>query len=148
MQKGVSQEMVKKRKKMAIVAHSGTMDKLIPVLSLASIAATMDVETHIFFTFWGLNALKKGGLEDAKLPGLMRIGTGMMKDKMKKAGFPNLQKLLEMCKESGNVKIYACSTTMELMNIKKEELIPEVDNIVGAATFMDIALDADVSMFI
>jgi len=140
--------MVKKRKKMAIVAHSGTMDKLIPVLSLASIAATMDVETHIFFTFWGLNALKKGGLEDAKLPGIMRIGTGMMKDKMKKVGFPNLQKLLEMCKESGNVNIYACSTTMELMNIKKEELIPEVDNIVGAATFMDIALDADVSMFI
>jgi peroxiredoxin family protein len=50
--------------------------------------------------------------------------------------------------ESGNVKIYACSTTMELMNIKKEELIPEVDSILGAASFLDIALDADFSLFI
>ncbi len=140
--------MVRKKKKMAIIAHSGTMDKLFPVFTLASTASVMDMETHIFFTFWGLNALKKDGLKNAKLPGLMRIGTGMMKNKMKEAGVPTLQKLLQMCKESRNVKIYACSTTMELMNVRKEDLIPEVDSIVGAAAFMDIAMDADVSMFI
>jgi len=140
--------MGKKRKSMAIMVHSGTVDKLLPVLTLASTASTMDVETRLFFTFWALNALKKGGLENVKPPDFLRIGTDTMKEKMRKAGIPSLQKLLQMCKESGNVKIYACSATMELMDIKEEELIPEVDGIVGAATFMDIALDADVSLFI
>ena len=140
--------MVKKRKSMAIMAHSGTIDKLLPVLTLASTASTMDVETCIFFTFWGLNALKKDGLENAEPPDFMRIETGTIKEKMRKAGYPSLQKLLQICKESGNVKIYACSTTMKLMDINEEELIPEVDGIVGVATFMDIALDADISLFI
>ncbi len=135
-------------KKMAIIAHSGTLDKLYPVLMLASAGAAMDVETHIFFTFWGLEALKKGGLENAKLPGMMRLGTGMMKDRMKKSKVPPLTEILKKSKEMGNLKIYACSTTMELMNIKKEDLIPEVDGIVGAATFLDIALDADIQLFI
>jgi peroxiredoxin family protein len=139
---------MEKKRKMAIIVHSGTMDKLQPALTLASTAPAMDVEAHLFFTFWGLDALKKGGLEKAKLPGLMRLGTGMMKNRMDKANVPTLQKLLQMAKESGTVKLYACSTTMELMKIKKEELIPEVDDILGAASFFDLALDADITLFI
>lgn len=135
-------------KKMAIIAHSGTMDKLYPVLMLATAGGAMDVETHIFFTFWGLDSLKKGGLENAKLPGVMRLGTGMMKGRMKDAKVPTLPELLKMSKEMGNLKLYACSTTMELMKVKEEELIPEVDDIVGAAAFLDIALDADIQLFI
>ncbi len=137
-----------KPKKMAIIVHSGSLDKLYPVFMLSSTGSAMDVETHLFFTFWGLNALKKGGLESAGLPGLMAVGTGMMKDKIKKAKVPTLTDLLAMCRKMGNVKIYACSTTMEIMDVKKEDLIPEVDSIVGAATFLNIALDSDVQLFI
>ena len=140
--------MSEKKKKMALIVHSGTLDKLIPVFILASTAPAMDAEAHLFFTFWGLNALKKGGLENAKLPGWMGLDTGMIKKRMEDIKAPTLQKLLQMCVESGNVKIYACSTTMALMNIQKEELIPEVDSILGAASFLDIALDADFSLFI
>lgn len=140
--------MSEKKKKMALIVHSGTMDKLIPAFILASTAPAMDVEAHLFFTFWGLNALKKGGLENAKLPGSMGLDTDMIKKRMENIKAPTLQKLLQMCIESDNVKFYACSTTMELMNIKKEELIPEVDSILGAASFLDIALDADFSLFI
>jgi peroxiredoxin family protein len=139
---------VKKPKKMAIIVHSGSLDKLYPVFMLSSTGAAMDVETHLFFTFWGLNALKKGGLESAGLPGLMTIDTGMMKEKIKNAKVPSLTDLLKMCRQMGNVKIYACSTTMEMMGVKKEELIPEVDDIVGAASFLSIALDSDVQLFI
>ncbi|MGD0805597.1 MAG: DsrE/DsrF/DrsH-like family protein [Candidatus Bathyarchaeia archaeon] len=139
---------VKKPKKMAIIVHSGSLDKLYPVFMLSSTGAAMDVETHLFFTFWGLNALKKGGLESAGLPGLMTIDTGMMKERIKNAKVPSLTELLKMCRQMGNVKIYACSTTMEMMGVKKEELIPEVDDIVGAASFLSIALDSDVQLFI
>ena len=135
-------------KKMTIIAHSGTMDKLYPVFMLASAGGAMDVETHIFFTFWGLEALKKGGLEGAKLPGVMRLGTGMMKGRIKDANVPTLTELLKMCKQLGNLKIYACSTTMKMMKVEEEDLIPEVDAIVGAAAFLDIALDADIHLFI
>ncbi|HIH87782.1 TPA: peroxiredoxin [Candidatus Bathyarchaeota archaeon] len=137
-----------KPKKMAIIVHSGSLDKLYPVFMLSSTGAAMDVETHLFFTFWGLMALKKGGLESAGLPGVMSVGTGMMKGKIKDAKVPTLTELLNMCRKMGNVKIYACSTTMEIMGVKKEDLIPEVDNIVGAATFLNIALDSDVQLFI
>ena len=137
-----------KPKKMAIIVHSGTMDKLYPVFMLSSTGGAMDVETHLFFTFWGLSALKKNGLEDSKLPGIMSIGTGMMKDKMSKVNIPTLAEMLKMCKQMGNVKIYACSTTMEIMGVKKEDLIPEVDEIVGAASFLSVALDSDVQLFV
>jgi len=135
-------------KKMAIIVHSGTMDKLYPVFMLASAGGAMDVEADLFFTFWGLDALKKGGLDNAKLPGVMRVGTGMMKGRIKDANVPSLSALLEMCNELGTIKIYACSTTMELMKVKEEELIPEVDDIVGAAAFLDLAMDADIQLFI
>ena len=134
--------------KHAYVVHSGSLDKLYPVFMLASTGGAMDAEVHLFFTFWGINAIKKGGLEKAGLPGIMTVGTGMMKGKIKNVGIPSLTELLQMCRETENVKIYACSTTMELMDVKKEDLIPEVDEIVGAATFLDIAMDADVQMFI
>lgn len=140
--------MSEQKKTMAIIAHSGTMDKLFPVFMLASTAASLDTDVHIFFTFWGLSALKKGGLRKAKLPGLMSIGTGMMKGRMKKANVPSLEELLKLSKETGKVKLYACSTTMELMKVKKEDLIPEVDDIVGAATFTEIASKANINLFI
>jgi peroxiredoxin family protein len=136
------------RKKMAIIVHSGTLDKLYPVFMLSSTGGAMDAEVHIFFTFWGLDAVKKGGLDKAKLPGVMSLGTGMMKGKIKDVGVPSLTDLLEMCRDTENVKIYACSTTMAMMDVKKEDLIPEVDDIVGAATFLDLAMDADVQLFI
>lgn len=135
-------------KKMAIIVHSGSLDKLYPVFMLSSTGGAMDIEVHLFFTFWGMEALKKGGLENAKLPGVMSLGTGMMKGKIRDAKVPTLTSLLEMCRETDNVKLYACSTTMEIMGVKKEDLIPEVDEIVGAATFLDIAMDADVQLFI
>ena len=140
--------MSEKVSKHAYVVHSGSLDKLYPVFMLASTGGAMDAEVHLFFTFWGLDAVKKGGLDKAGLPGIMTLGTGMMKGKIKKVGVPSLVELLAMCRETENVKIYACSTTMAMMDVKKEELIPEVDEIVGAATFLDIAMDADVQMFI
>ena len=140
--------MGEKRKKLAFVVHSGTLDKLYPVFMLASTGGAMDAEVHLFFTFWGLNAVKKGGLDKAKLPGIMSVGTGMMKGKIKSVGVSSLPELLAMCRETENVTIYACSTTMAMMDVTKDQLIPEVDEIVGAASFLAIAMDADIQLFI
>jgi peroxiredoxin family protein len=56
--------------------------------------------------------------------------------------------MLKRLKQSGQCKIYACTPTMEMFGVRKEHLIPEVDDMVGAATFLNIAADADVNLFI
>ncbi|MCW4049406.1 MAG: DsrE/DsrF/DrsH-like family protein [Candidatus Bathyarchaeota archaeon] len=100
--------MTEKRKKIAMIVHSGSLDKLYPVFMLSSTGGAMDADVHLFFTFWGMDAIKKGGLDSAKLPGIMIVGTGMMKGKIKNVGIPPLTELLKMCRMTENVKLYAC----------------------------------------
>ena len=136
------------KKKMSIVVHSGTLDKAYTPLMLAVAGGASDMEVNLFFTFWGLNFLKKNGLKKAKLPGIMSLFTFMMRRKIKKTGIASLQELLKEAVESGTVKLYACTATMALMNVKKENLIPEVTDFIGAAGFLDIASDSDITLFI
>ncbi|MEM0223353.1 MAG: DsrE/DsrF/DrsH-like family protein [Thermofilum sp.] len=130
-------------KKLCIVVANDTLENAMMSLIIASTAAAMGVETHIFYTFWGLNLLKKGGLEKAKL-GKMSLFTGMMKSRMKAKNIPGPEELLKAAVATGNVHLHACSTTAELMNIKKEDMIPEVEDVIGAATFLELAKDGQI----
>jgi peroxiredoxin family protein len=131
-------------KKIAMVVSEGTFDKAMMPMMIGNTAASMGVDVHIFFTFFGLGLLKK--TSNPKLPGLMRIGTGMFKKKMKKMGLEDFQGQLKMAKELG-IHLYACSTTVELMGMKKEDMVDGV-TILGAAGFLDIALDSNAQFFI
>jgi peroxiredoxin family protein len=135
-------------KRVAMVVHSGTLDLAYPPLMIASAAGASDMQVDIFFTFWGLSLLKKKGFKKAKLPGIMRPFTPMMRWKIRKTGIANLPDLLKMTLETENVRLYACTATMGLMNVKKEQLIPEVEGFMGAAGFIDIASECDVQLFI
>ena len=137
-----------KTKKMALVVHSGSFDKAYPPFMLGAAGGATNIETHIFFTFWGLMLLRKGGVGKAKLPGVMRIGTGMMKGRAKKAGIASLETLLETVNQLDNVHLYACTATMDMLGLAKEDLIPEIKDYLGAAAFLDIAADCDITMFI
>jgi len=138
----------KEKKKLAIIVHSGTLDRLYSVFILGSTAAAMDIETHLYFTFWGLNMLVKGGLEKAGLPATYKHFEERLKKKLGEMKYPTLYELLKRMKASGSLKIYACSPTMEMFGIKKEDLIPEVDEIAGAAAFLEIASDADITLLV
>ncbi len=80
------------------------------------------------------------------LPGMTSLATSMMKGRIKKY-WPTVREMMKSAKEAG-VRIHACSPTMGLMNVSKEDLIPEVDDIIGASTYLDWAVDADVTLFI
>lgn len=138
----------KERKKLAIIAHGGTVDRLYPVFILASAAAAMKMETHVYFTFWGLRMLVKGSLEKAEMPGDYKHMEDQVKERLGEMKYPTPYEMLKRLKATGMLKIYACSPTMEMMGIKEEDLIPEVDNIAGAATFLDVASKADTTLFI
>lgn len=143
-------------KRLAIIAAHGTLDAAYPPFILATAAAAMDMEVAIFFTFYGLNILKKGAIDKLKvapianpampipvpnilgmLPGMTAVATGMMNSWMKKAKVAKLSELLAMSKELG-VRLIGCQMTMDVMGIKKEDLIDGLE-IGGAATFLEFA---------
>jgi len=143
-------------KRLAIIASHGTLDMAYPPFILATAAAAMEMEVAIFFTFYGLEMLKKGKIDKLKvapianpampvpmpniigmLPGMTAMATKMMNGWMKKAKVSKLSELLEMSKELG-VRLIACQMTMDVMGIKKEDLIDGLE-IGGAATFLEFA---------
>lgn len=137
-------------KKAAIIVHSGDMDKVYSALILGNGALAMGMEVSFFFTFWGLQRLKKGGLEKGPLSKMNMLGLGkwMIKRKMKQAKVASLEKLIQDFKELGG-KILACDMTMDIMGVKREDLRDDlISDYCGVGTYMDEAKDAAVTLFI
>lgn len=131
-------------KRLVMVVSEGTFDKGMMAMMIANTAASMGMDVHIFFTFFGLNLLKKGARP--KLPGMYRLFTGMFTKRMAKGGVADFPEQLTMATDLG-VNIYACSTTMSLMNVKQGDMVDGV-KVLGAAGFLNIAADSDMQYFI
>jgi peroxiredoxin family protein len=144
----MKEEKEKKRRKLAIVVQGGTIDKLYCAFILASTAVATDMEAHLYFTFWGLQMLVKGAMDKAGLPATYKHLEKKMGENLKRMNYPTPYEMLKRLKQSNLFKMYACSPTMEMFGVKKEDLIPEVEEIVGAATFLEIASTSDVTLFI
>jgi peroxiredoxin family protein len=152
-------------KKMALIATKGTLDMAYPPFILASTAAALGWEVQIFFTFYGLQLLRKN-LDSIKIsplanpampmppmpvllkmmPSMEGVATKMMKAKMKKKGVASLQELRDLCLEA-DVKFIACQMTVDLFDFKKSDFIDGIEY-GGAATFMKFAGETDVCLFI
>jgi len=136
--------------KTTIVVHSGDMDKLYSALIIGNGALAMGMEASIFFTFWGLQRLKKGGLEKGPLSRMNMLGLGkwLVKRKMKQANVASLEKLMQDFKELGG-KILACDTTMEIMGVKREDLRDDlIEDYCAVGTYMNEAMGSKVTLFI
>ena len=109
--------------KAAIIVHSGEMDKLYSALILGNGALAMGMDVYLFFTFWGLQRLKKGGLEKGPLSKMNMLGLGkwMIKRKMKQANVASLEKMFQDFKELGG-HVLACDMTMDIMGVSREDL--------------------------
>jgi peroxiredoxin family protein len=136
--------------KATIIVHSGDMDKVYSALIIADGALAMGMEVSLYFTFWGLQRLKKGALEKGPLSKMNMLGLGkwMVKRKMKQAKVASLGQLLQDFKELGG-KILACDMTMEIMGIKKEDLRDDlVSEYCGVGTYINEARESKVTLFI
>lgn len=133
-----------------IILHSGEMDKLYSALIIGNGAVAMGMEAYIYFTFWGLERLKKGGLEGGKLSRMHLLGLGkwMIKRRMKEANVASLRQLLTDFKELGG-HVMACDMTMEIMGIGREDLEQEfIDEYCAVGTYIQAARDSTVTLFI
>jgi peroxiredoxin family protein len=152
--------------RLAIIASKGTLDMAYPPLILATTATAMGMEAGIFFTFYGLDIINKKKYANLKvspianpampisvpnivgmLPGMTAMATKMMNGMLKKANMPSIPELIEVCAETG-VKLWPCQMTLDVMSIKPEDMIPEVEPSCGAGQFLDYAASADMSLFI
>jgi len=156
-------------KKLAIIATKGTLDWGYPPFILASTAAALGYETQIFFTFYGLQLLRKRlelkvsplgnpgmpmpmGMDKwfpvlgTALPGMESMMSTMMKKKMKGKGVASLEELRELCFEA-EVKMIACQMTVDLFDFNPSDFVDGLE-FGGAATFFEFAGDSDICLFI
>ncbi len=164
---------------MAIIATGGTLDTGYLPFILSATAAALGWNASVFFTFYGLQLLKKD-ISDLKVsplgnpgmpmtvpfgprwfrdinweipnaiqafvPGFEAVATSLMKRKFRDNGVANLTELRHLCVDAG-VHLVACQMTVDLLGFTPDDFIPEVTEYAGAATFLPMARDADVSMF-
>lgn len=153
--------------RVSIIVFSGDLDKVLPAFIIATGAAAMGMQVSLFFTFWGLNALKKrrdlsgkGFLE--KLFALMTpvgteglgvskmnffgIGAKLLRTLMKRKQVASLEELAQMAREMG-VKIIACQMSMDVLGITKDELWDGIE-VGGVATFLADATKSKITLFI
>ncbi len=155
--------------KVTIIVFSDEMDRVQAALNIAIGAASEGMEVSMFFTFWGLNVIKRNE-GPIKSKGIMRkmlnfmnrggskrlplskfhmfgLGKWMMKRLMKDTRSPSLGEMLALAKEMG-VRFIACTTTMGVMGISKDAFIPEVDSFAGVPTYLAEAKEGQVNLFI
>jgi peroxiredoxin family protein len=164
---------------MTIIATRGTLDWAYPPFILSSTAAALGWDVSVFFTFYGLQLLKKDisdlkvsplgnpgmpmkmpfgpewfkqinwnipNLLQAGVPGFESLATTLMKKTIKNNGVAEIAELRSLCLEAG-VNFTACQMTVDLFGFSHDDFIPEVKDYVGAASFLPMAKDADVSLF-
>ena len=146
------------KKKLSIICFSGDFDKLVAAFTLASGSAAVNYEVNIFFTFWGLNAIKKkkgrsftgkgalaktfgflmGGVNNVPLSRLNFFGASpkLMTFLMRKRNVATLKELIDAA-IALNVNLYACEMSMHILGITKEDFIPEIKDVLGVANFLN-----------
>jgi peroxiredoxin family protein len=164
---------------MALIATKGTMDMAYPPFILASTAAALGWDVSVFFTFYGLDLLKKDldlevsplgnpampmkmpfgpewfkkinweipNIVTSNIPGFEKLATTLMKQTLKSKGVASIAELRELSIEA-EVKLVACQMTVDLFGHKKEDFIDEIDDWVGAASFLPFAQKSNVCLFI
>lgn len=151
------------RRTCRIIASRGRLDEAYPPMILATTAAALGMDAAVFFTFYGLNLLRKEPklLVDpignpamptpvpnlvAALPGMRQMATAMMQSMFAKHGVPSFQELRQTALDSG-VRLIACQMTMDVMGFRREEMIDGIE-VGGAAMFLAEASRAHITLFI
>lgn len=157
------------QKKMTLIAWSGDLDKAWPTLILATTGAASGMDVTVFFTFWGLRIIQRndkrvtgsnwkqkglslmnrGGTDHLKLSKLQMGGAGamMMKQLAGEYKVASPTELLQVAQELG-VKLWPCQMTMDLMGLKREDLIDGLEETVGAATAIQRMSESDINLFL
>lgn len=138
----------------SFICSRGTLDGAYPALVLALNSVRLGHKATVFFTFFGLEVIRKGGAENLKfyppgpmgaIPGIPALASSMMRKKVDKANIPDIPTMLELCEIEG-VRFVACHMTMSMMEYTKDDLIDGVE-VMTAEEFLKQAADCHINMF-
>ena len=163
--------MAEQTRKMAFICSKGNLDMAYPALIMGWAALGVGVDVTIFFTFWGLDLIRKDRVDKlglppvgnasmrtgmmgfpfdvgipqlvGVLPGMTAVATALMKGKMKQMDVPPVREMLEMLHDAG-ARLYACKMTVDMAGLKKEDFLDIVDDIVTATDFIEMTEGAQI----
>ena len=147
-------------RKLAIINSKGTLDMAYPGLVLANAARMDGIEVVMFYTFWGMDIITKDkqrkllvtpvgnpamGMPNliGVIPGVQHMATSMMKRKIEDLDLPPIDEFMEMVHDAG-AKFYACKMSVDMMGLDEDDFVPQVEAVVSAMDFMDLAEGAQV----
>jgi len=139
--------------KISIICSKGSLDMAYPGLVLANAARMSGIDVTMFFTFWGLDIVNKKKIDHlhlsivgntsvpipamiAGLPGVEALATSQMKKEMQKLDIPPVPEFLQMLHDAG-AELYACQLAMDMFHLRREDLVPQVKDVISAMEFFD-----------
>ena len=140
-------------KKISIICSKGSLDMAYPGLILANAARMAGIEATLFFTFWGLDIVTKKKIDKLKvspvgnpsmgmptvlgaLPGMQWVASTMMKRTIEKLDIPPVREMIEILDDSG-AELYGCRLAADMMGLKKDDLVPQIKDVISAMDFFD-----------
>jgi len=146
--------------KVAVIVSKGSLEGVYPALILANGARMEGIEANVFFTFFGLDAIRKDRAAKLKvatvgnpgmhmptllgaLPGMSAFATRMMSRQMEKLDIPPVPEFLDLLADSG-AKLYACQATVEMFGLTEADFVPHVEKILTVGEFYDIAAGGEI----
>ena len=144
----------------SIICSKGSLDMAYPGLILANAARMSGIDATLFFTFWGLDIVTEKKVDHLHtptvgnpsfpiptmiggLPGMESLASSMMRKQIEKLDIPDIREMLEMLHEAG-AKMYGCQLAMEMFHLEKEDLVPQIDDVISAMDFFDKSAGAQV----
>ena len=148
------------KRKVAIICSHGGLDEAYPALILANAARQSGIDAFVFFTFWGLDIITTSKVDHlhvnlagnassvmptmvAGLPGMESLAASMMKKQMAELDLPSVREMLQILDDSG-AELYACELAMKMFKRTKEDLVPQVKEVITAGDFYDLAEGAQI----
>lgn len=148
------------QRKLCFICSKGSLDMAYPALVMANAALGEGVETHVFFTFWGLDIINKKTMDHLKftilgnpathmpqglggLPGMTAMATHRMKKQIEDQDVPGIPEFLQMITDGGG-HLWACKMSVDMMGLSKEDMFDGVEDIISATDFIELSDDAEV----
>jgi peroxiredoxin family protein len=146
--------------KVAIVVSKGSLEGIYPALIMANGARMEGIDAHLFFTFFGLDAIRKDRYDHIKvatvgnpgmhmptllgaLPGMSALATRMMARQMEKLDIPPIPEFVELVADSG-VKLWACKATVDMFGLTKEDFVDQVEDVITVGDFYALAAGGEI----
>ncbi len=138
----------KKDFRLCIFLHSGSYDRVYQALSITNVTLATGGEVNIFFSYGALKRLVKGRTDDISIEGEPDYFKADIEKNLKRGTLDSISEMLSLAKRFGRLKIYACTGSMAILNITRNELIDLVDSSMGLVGFMELVKGADKALYI